>query len=75
MTMNWYNTKMFMLNKNCRPRIPKNNKEGCSAGNLDDLLRKYDIANQGMQTLAVQMFIETSGECAIMYFNWEARCV
>ena len=36
-----------------------NNKERCSAGNLDE-----SIANQGTQTLAVQMFIETSGECA-----------
>ena len=34
------------------------------------------IANQGRQTLAVRMFVETSGECsAIIYFNWEARCV
>ena len=27
-----------------------------------------------MQTLAVQMFVETSGECAV-YFDPEARCI
>ena len=32
------------------------------------------IVNQGTQTSAVQMLIETSGECA-MYFDLEARCV
>ena len=37
------------------------------------------IANQGTQTLAVRMFIETSGECAMHFdsnFDWEAaKCV
>ena len=32
------------------------------------------IANQGTQTWAVRMFIETSGECA-MHFDQEAKCV
>ena len=32
------------------------------------------IANQGTQTSAVRMFIETSGECA-MHFDQEAKCV
>ena len=35
-----------------------NNKERCSAGNLDE-----SVGNQGIQTLALHMFIETSGEC------------
>ena len=50
-----------------------NNKERCSAGNLDDL--QYEsIANQGTQTSVVWMFIDTSGKCA-MYFDLEVRCV
>ena len=32
------------------------------------------IANQGTQTLAVRVFIETSGEYA-MHFDQEAKCV
>ena len=33
-----------------------------------------NIADQGMQTQAVRMFIETSGKCA-MHFDQEAKCV
>ena len=32
------------------------------------------IALQGMRALAVRMFIETLGKCAV-YFDQEARCV
>ena len=63
MTMNWYNTMMFILNKSCWPQIPTIIKKDVWQ---EIWMTFYEsvIANQGRQTLAVRMFVETSGECS-----------